>query len=236
MHLVRHSQHLGSLKHITRSIMAGTGVVKPSIRIDVTSDTVCPWCFVGKRNLEKAMDASKDKYNFEVKWHPFFLNPNADVKGVDKVEYYKKKFGKERAAAITENMTRVFQELGLSFKLGGLTGSTLDSHRLIALAGQQGLQKQNALVEELFLNYFTQEKYIGDRRVLLEAATKVGIDGAEEWLNNPNAGIEEIQHDLKQFAEGVSGVPNFLINGRQQLSGGQPPSSFLRAFELASST
>lgn len=212
------------------------GAVKPVIRIDVTSDTVCPWCFVGKRYLEKAMDASKDRYNFEVKWHPFFLNPNADTKGVDKVEYYKKKFGEERTAGIKDRLTKVFQELGLSFKLGGLTGSTLDSHRLIVLAGQQGVEKQNALVEELFLNYFTQEKYIGDRRVLLEAASKAGVVGAEDWLNDPNAGVEEIQNDLQTYAQGVSGVPNFLINGKQQLSGAQPLSSFLRVFELVSST
>lgn len=210
--------------------------MKPLIHIDVTSDTVCPWCFVGKRNLEKAMEASKNKYRFEVKWHAFFLNPNADKEGVDKLEYYKKKFGKDRAAAIVGNMTQVFQELELTFKIGGLTGSTLDSHRLIALAGHQGCDKQNALVEELFVNYFTQEKYIGDRQVLLEAAAKAQVDGAEAWLNDLNAGIDEIQQDLKQYGKGVTGVPYFVINGHQRLSGAQPPASFLRAFELASST
>ncbi|KAI5070916.1 hypothetical protein GOP47_0013167 [Adiantum capillus-veneris] len=234
MNFVRQVHRLSTIAQ--RTPMAGTRAAKPLIHIDVTSDTVCPWCFVGKRNLEKAMDASRDKYNFEVKWHPFLLNPNADTKGVGKLEYYKEKFGKERAAAIIENMTKVFQELGLNFSIGGLTGSTLDSHRLIALAGRQGYDKQNALVEELFCNYFTQEKYIGDRQVLLEAAAKVQIDGAEAWLNDSNAGIDEIQHDLEQYAKGVSGVPYFLISGQQRLSGAQPPASFLKAFELASST
>ncbi|KAH7439684.1 hypothetical protein KP509_04G072200 [Ceratopteris richardii] len=221
------------LSTFARNLMAGTLPMKPLIRVDITSDTVCPWCFVGKRNLEKAMDASKDKFAFEVWWHPFFLNPNADTKGVDKLEYYNNKFGKERAAAITERMTKVFHDLGLNFKIGGLTGSTLDSHRLIALAGQQGSEKQNMLVEELFLNYFTQEKYIGDRQILLEAGRKAQVEGAEAWLNDPNAGMEEIRQDLKQYGKGVTGVPDFLINGKQRLSGAQPPDSFLKAFELA---
>lgn len=215
--------------------MAERGPEKPVIRIDVTSDTVCPWCFVGKRYLEKAMDTSKDRYDFEVKWHPFLLNPNADTRGVDKMQHYKSKFGVERTAMIMDRLTKVFNDLGLSFKAGGLTGSTWDSHRLIVLAGQQGLDKQNALVEELFRNYFTEEKYIGDRDVLLEAASKAGVVGAEEWLNDPSSGVNEIQQDLHKYAKGVTGVPNFMINGRQKLSGAQPPESFLKVFEAASS-
>eukprot|EP00249_Psilotum_nudum_P009035 c21666_g2_i1 orf=204-629(+) len=134
--------------------------VKQLITIDVTSDTVCPWCFIGKRYLERAMDAAKDTYNFEVRWHPFLLNPNAPKAGIDKMEYYKTKFGEARAALIIDRVKKAFSDIGIDFKCGGLTGSTLDSHRLIELAGQQGLDKQNALVEELFINYFTQEKYI----------------------------------------------------------------------------
>eukprot|EP01018_Ginkgo_biloba_P003797 Gb_11183 [translate_table: standard] len=133
---------------------------KKLIIIDITSDTVCPWCFVGKRHLDKAMNASKDLYDFQVRWHPFLLNPSAPKEGIEKSIYYKQKFGEDRVKLITSRVIKAFQDVGVDSKSGGLTGNTLDSHRLIEFAAQQGLEKQNALVEELFLNFFTEEKYI----------------------------------------------------------------------------
>ncbi|KAL5208943.1 hypothetical protein ABZP36_004566 [Zizania latifolia] len=144
-----------------RFMASNTG--KKLIRIDVSSDTVCPWCFVGKKNLEKAMDQSKDKFDFEVRWHPFFLNPDAPKEGVRKSDYYRMKFGPIQFEHATARMTEMFRGLGMEYDMSGLTGNTMDSHRLIALAGHQGYDKQNALVEELFLNFFCQGKYIGDR-------------------------------------------------------------------------
>jgi predicted DsbA family dithiol-disulfide isomerase len=206
---------------------------KKLITVDITSETVCPWCFIGKRHLNKAMDASKDLYNFRVRWHPFLLNPSAPKEGIEKTVYWKQKFGDENVEPIISRVSKACQVVGIDFKSGGLTGNTLDSHRLIAFASQQGLEKQNALVEELFLNYFTQQKYIGDRKVLLEAAEKVGITGAKEWLDDPNNGLKEINEELQTYARSVTGVPHFLINGQYKLHGAQQSETFLKAFQVA---
>lgn len=106
---------------------------------------------------------------------------------------------------------RVYANEGLHYSTGGLTGNTLDSHRLIEWAGKHGADKQDALVEELFLNYFTQEKYIGDREVLVAAANKVGLTGAAEYLADPNNGRQEVL-DMVNKARGIGGVPFFVVN------------------------
>ncbi|AQK64300.1 uncharacterized protein LOC100194152 [Zea mays] len=214
-----------------KSMASDTG--KKLIQIDVSSDTVCPWCFVGKKNLEKAMEQSRDKFDFEVRWHPFFLNPDAPKEGVRKSDFYKAKFGPVQYERVISRMAEIFRGLGLEYDMSGLTGDTMDSHRLIALAGHQGYDKQNALVGELFLNYFCEGKYIGDKQVLLDAARKVGIEGAEELFQDPTKGVDEVQEELKKYSSGISGVPHFVINDKYQLSGGQPPNVFMRAFEMA---
>ncbi|KAM7506880.1 hypothetical protein LguiA_017333 [Lonicera macranthoides] len=217
---------------MAQSVSSNSG--KKLIEIDISSDTVCPWCFVGKKNLEKAVASSKDQYDFEIKWHPYFLNPSAPKEGVNKKDYYREKFG-SRSEQIHARMSQVFKGLGMEYNLSGLTGNTMDSHRLIHLAGQQGLDKQNDLVEELFLGYFTQAKYVGDREFLVESARKVGVEGAAEFLEDPNNGLKEVNDELEKYSARISGVPNFTINGKHQLSGGQPPEVFLKAFEVAAS-
>ncbi|MQM19857.1 hypothetical protein Taro_052869 [Colocasia esculenta] len=151
---------------------------KALIQIDVVSDTVCPWCFVGKKNLDKAIDMSKDRFDFEVRWHPFLLSPDAPKEGLKKSDFFRQKFGHQyeritsrmREVSISSDSgileasnMQVFQGLGYEYDLSGLWGSTLDSHRLITFAGKQGFDKQDSLVEELFINYFTEGKYINDR-------------------------------------------------------------------------
>ncbi|KAG5535232.1 hypothetical protein RHGRI_023122 [Rhododendron griersonianum] len=233
---------------------------KKLIRIDISSDTVCPWCFVGKRNLDQAIASSKDQYDFEIKWHPYLLNPSAPKEGVNKEEFYKNKFG-SRSGPIIARMTEVFRGLGLEYNISGLTGNTSDSHRLIYFAGQQGLDKQHNIVEELFLGYFTLGKYIGDRlelilvnsidlraiflaccsgiifsrEFLLECARKVGVEGAAEFLEDPSNGLKEVNEELEKYSQSITGVPYYAINGKLQLSGGQPPLVFQRAFQTASS-
>ncbi|KNA20607.1 hypothetical protein SOVF_050740 [Spinacia oleracea] len=211
---------------------AASASAKKLIRIDVSSDSVCPWCFVGKRNLDKAISASRDQFDFEIRWHPFFLNPSAPKEGVNKRDFYRQKFG-ARSEQIIGRMTDVFSGLGLEYNIDGLTGNTLDSHRLIYYAGQQGLHKQHDLVEELFLGYFTRAKYIGDREFLVESAKKVEIEGAAEFLENPENGLKEVMEELEKYSADISGVPYFVINDHEKLNGGQPPEVFLRAFKLA---
>lgn len=212
--------------------MASGSTAKKNIQIDVTIDTVCPWCFVGKKNLDKAIASSNEKYTFEIKYHPYLLNPSAPKEGVVKKDYYLNKFG-PRAVQMEARMTEIFKGLGMDYDTAGLTGNTLDSHRLIYFAGKQGLDKQYKLVEELGLGYFTQGRYIGDRSFLVESAKKVGINGAAEFLEDPNNGLKEVNEDLKKFSANVSGVPYYVINGKYTLSGGQPPETFLNAFQAA---
>ncbi|XP_022635768.1 uncharacterized protein LOC106758660 isoform X2 [Vigna radiata var. radiata] len=212
-------------------MMSGTSE-KKLVRIDVTSDTVCPWCFVGKKNLDRALAASNDKYYFEVTWHPFQLDPDAPKEGIDKREYYRRKFGSQ-SERMEARMSEVFKNVGLEYCMSGLTGNTIDSHRLIYFARQQGPEKQHLLVEELAIGYFTQGKYIGDHEFLLESAAKVGIKGAEEFLKDPNNGLKEVEEELNTISRNISGVPYYVINGKHKLSGGQIPEVFLKAFQVA---
>ncbi|PWA99723.1 thioredoxin superfamily protein [Artemisia annua] len=203
---------------------SSSDTAKKVIKIDVSSDSVCPWCFVGKKNLDKALALSKDQYDFEIKWHPFLLNPSASIEGVNKKEYYKSKFG-SRADPMHARMAEIIFVAN--------SGSSLESHRLILFAGKQGLDKQHNLVEELMNGYFTQGKFIGDRDFLLESARKVGIEGAAEYLDDPNNGLQEVKEELGKYSANISGVPHYVINGKHQLSGGQPAEVFLRAFQVA---
>ena len=167
----------------------------------------------------------------EVRWRPFFLNPQAPREGIVKRDYYVNKFGAERARSIEPMMTQRFAEVGEAFSMGGKTGATIDSHRLAMHAMKQGgADLQNRLMEELFLNYFTQEKYLGDREVLLAASAKLNLADAEQVVDDPTMYQQEVQQELAAFARNVRGVPHFIISppeGAQiQLSGAQPTETF----------
>ncbi|KNA25847.1 hypothetical protein SOVF_002820 [Spinacia oleracea] len=203
------------------------------VRIDISSDNLCPWCYVGKINLDKAIAASKHQFDFEIHWHPYFLEPCAPKEGVNKRDFYRKKFG-SRYEQIIRHTTEAYKSLGLNYNMDGLTGNTVDSHRLIYFAGKQGLDKQHDLVEELFCGYMTQGKYIGDWEFLLECAKKVGVEGAAEFLQDPNNGLKEVNDDFEKYSAHLGGVPYYVINGKHKFSGGLPPEGFLRAFEGAS--
>ncbi|XP_041002544.1 uncharacterized protein YwbO-like [Juglans microcarpa x Juglans regia] len=217
---------------MSESDSVGNNAAKKLIKIDVTSDTVCPWCFVGKRNLDKAIAASKDQYDFEIRFHPFQLDPAAPKEGINKREYYRKRFG-SRAESIQARMSEIFRSHGLECDLSGLTGNTLESHRLMYFAAEQGIDKQYKLIEELFLGYFTQGKYIGNREFLVESAKQVGIEGAAEFLEDPNNGLKEVKEEVQKHSANMTGVPYFVINGTQKLSGAQPPEVLQRAFQQA---
>ncbi|CAK0782008.1 hypothetical protein CVIRNUC_005527 [Coccomyxa viridis] len=198
------------------------------IEIDITSDTVCPWCYVGKRRLEKAIkELQGEGKEFEVRWHPFQLNPDAPAEGRNKLEYYKEKFGPDRTAVMIPMMTETFKKEGLGYTMEGLTGNTLNSHRLIAYAGEQGFDTQDRLVEKLFKAYFTQGKYINDPEVLREAAHAAGVEDYERVLSDPMHTMDQVRQELRHHTAGVTGVPHFVINGRYHLSGAQETSTFV---------
>ncbi|CAK0834263.1 unnamed protein product [Prorocentrum cordatum] len=169
------------------------------------------------------------KAEFQVTWLPYQLAPYAPGgKGVNKLELYKQKFGDAQTQQMMPRMMLVGMQDGIHFSYGGNTGNTFDSHRLIALASKQG--KQDELVEELFQNYFEQEKCISDCDVLLQAALKVGLIAAEELLNG-DANVEEVQAEIQQCEMiATRGVPQFVINGRPIAPGAQDVAEFERRF------
>lgn len=172
--------------------------------------------------------------DFDVKWIPFQLNPQAEGgAGVNKLEMYKKKFGEARVADMLPFMQQTGRGEGINFSYGGNTGNTFDSHRLISFADKQG--KQDELVEELFKNYFEEEKCISDSAVLLAAANKVGVKDAEKMLES-NAEASEVQADIMKYqqAQDISGVPFFIIDGKHRLSGAQEPETFEKIFQQIS--
>jgi predicted DsbA family dithiol-disulfide isomerase len=202
------------------------------LTIDVISDVICPWCFIGKRRLEKALSGRPAT----VRWHPFQLNPDMPREGIDRKSYRIGKFGSwERSQELDARVAAAGEDEGIAFRFDKMarTPNTLDAHRIIWLAGESGVQ--DAVVEALFLAYFTEGEDLSDRATLAEVAADAGLDRAEVYeLLASDKGIDVVQAGEEQARRlGVSGVPFFVVNGRVALSGAQPPELFRQAFEQA---
>lgn len=202
-------------------------------------DTVCPWCYVGYKKLSKAIaefSSSNPGHTFDVTWKPYYLNPDAPKVSIDKAEFYKEKFGVDRTSMIFQRLAAIGEAEGIHFKFGGRTGSTRDSHRLIQMAKEKGLQEK--VVEELFAAYFENEKDITSHATLLEAAKRAGLEEKEVkgWLKS-GAGGDLVDKEVRAAQlHGITGVPNFTINGKYEIGGAQDPKEFIKIFQgLASS-
>ena len=206
--------------------------------ISIVSDTVCPWCYVGKNRLDRAISRhtsnteGKDD-TFSITWLPFYLNPDAPKVGVDKLSYYQSRFGKERSAMMFERLAGIGREVGIDFKFGGKTGGTRDSHRLIQLAKTKDEGVQTKVVEALFQAYFEEERDITSHEVLEAAGVKAGLAAGEvkEWLADDRGGKEVDKEVAGAQRKGISGVPNFTLQGRYELGGAQDEEAFLEVFE-----
>ncbi|KAF3152940.1 hypothetical protein TWF225_005869 [Orbilia oligospora] len=202
--------------------------------IDIVSDTVCPWCYVGFKRLNKAIDIFKQRHSdatFEIKWHPYYLNPSAPKVSVDKQKVYEKKFGRDRVAMMHRRLAAVGLQDGIKFAFGGKTGNTRKSHRIIHLAGEKGVQ--NEVVEQLFISYFEDEKDITDDTVLKEAAVKGGLkpEDVDNYLTSDLGGPQVDKEVADAQLRFIQGVPHFTINGKHELGGAQEPDSFVEIFE-----
>ena len=145
--------------------------------VDVTSDVICPWCYIGKRRLERAVRELGGRHEVRVRWHPFQLNPTMPAGGMDRRAYRTAKFGSwERSQALDAQVAAAGEAEGIAFAFDriGRTPNTLDAHRLIALAGEQGVQ--DAVVEAFFRGYFTEGRDLGDRGTILDLALQAGLD------------------------------------------------------------
>jgi predicted DsbA family dithiol-disulfide isomerase len=202
----------------------------------VISDVICPWCYIGKRRLGKAVAALDGQHEVRVRWLPFQLNPAMPKEGVSRREYRTKKFGSwERSQELDARVVAVGQEEGIRFAFDRIerTPNTLDAHRLIWLADQEGIQ--DAVVEALFRAYFTDGRDISNPQTLLDVVAEAGLDrGKAEAMLNSDDGLEAIKEaDVQARRFRVEGVPYFIINGRLTLSGAQQPDAFLGAFRQA---
>jgi len=206
------------------------------ITVDVFSDVVCPWCFVGKRRLERAVKALPPGASVLVRWLPFQLNPQMPSGGMDRREYRIAKFGSWRKSQeLDARVAEVGATEGIVFAHDRMerTPNSLDAHRLIALAGQEGIQ--DAVVESIFRAYFTEGRDISRRDILLDVAGEAGLDRvrAERFLATGGDIQDELAEALKYE---VSAVPFFVINGKVGLSGARSVAEFLAAFEYAADT
>lgn len=203
-----------------------------NISVEVISDVICPWCYIGKRRLEKAIAAYGKPVT--VNWHPFQLNPAIPKEGISRREYRIAKFGSwERSMELDANIVAVGKQVGIHFDFERMerTPNTSDAHRLIWLADKMGIQ--DAVVEELFKAYFTDGRDISNQQTLFDVVAEAGLDRAKaEAMLTSNEDLLAIKKQEWRFR--VEGVPFFIVNGQIPLSGAQPPDAFLAAFEQAS--
>jgi len=206
-------------------------------RIDVISDAICPWCYIGKRQLERALDLlEKNKLRFTVAWHPFQLNPEMPAEGVDRQQYRLAKFGSaERSRQMDERITEVAAGVGIEFHLDKLTRTpnTLDAHRLIRLAGQKGVQ--DGVVEALFEGYFCDGADIGNSEVLARLGVEGGLEREDiTAMLASDGGLKEVAAaDRMARNAGIQGVPSFALQGHVLFSGAVPAEEMAPAFRRA---
>jgi predicted DsbA family dithiol-disulfide isomerase len=204
-----------------------------ALHIDIYSDVICPWCYVGKRRLEQALAQVKDRLNLRMTWRPFQLNPTMPVGGMERTVYLKAKFG---SLDIYKDMEQRLLEAGASehitfaFEKIAWTPNTFGAHRLIWYAAQQGCQ--NEMVDQLFKGYFEEGADIGSIPTLVRLAAQVGLT-AEPFLCG-DEGIAEVKADeAAGHRLGIRGVPYFVLNQEQGISGAQPVEVLAAAMEQA---
>ncbi len=195
------------------------------VRLDIISDPVCPWCYIGKTNLDRALAKAGD-HPFAVEWHPFQLNPDMPRAGMDRRAYLEAKFGgRENAAKVYAAIAEHAAAAGLAIDFGAIarTPNTIDAHRLIHWAGIE--RRQNRVVDALFAAYFVHGRDIGDHEVLCDIADSCGLDAAVIGkLLASDADVEDIRaRDAHSRKMGVTAVPTFIVAQRHAVPGAQPP-------------
>jgi len=200
------------------------------MKIDIVSDTVCPWCFIGKRRLEKALP-QRPGLEFDVRWHPFQLNPELPDAGVDRSAYLEAKFGGiESVRALQDRLAEVGRGEGIEFAFEAVTRQmpTRLSHCLIHWARAEG--RQDAVVEGLFRGHFESGKDLGDLGFLVQVAADAGLDPAEaERRLVGRLDWEAVrQEEFRYRALGVMAVPFFVLDDRLAFSGAQDPAVILQ--------
>ena len=207
--------------------------VQSHIEIDVVSDVVCPWCFIGRQRLAKALAQLPD-VEAHIRWRPFQLDPTIPAGGKDRRAYMLAKFGsEERLRQMHANIMPIGAEEGIDFDFEAITvaPNTLDAHRVIRWAAGGGAAVQDRLVGELFSRFFERGENVGDHAVLIEAARAVGMDAAiVETLLPTDADRQAVQDEVSTVSRmGVTGVPCFLLAGKYAVMGAQDVGTLAKA-------
>ncbi|MDU8912074.1 DsbA family oxidoreductase [Aestuariicoccus sp. MJ-SS9] len=195
------------------------------VTLDIFSDPICPWCYIGKSYLDRALEANPD-HPFQIRWLPFQLNPDMPAGGMDRRAYLEGKFGgKDGAVQAYLPVTQHAEKAGLKINLDAIarTPNTLDAHRLIHWAGIEG--RQTAVVSALFRAYFVDGRDIGDTEVLSDIADGAGLDASVILrLLGSDVDADQIrEQDAAAREMGITSVPTFIVAGRHAVPGAQPP-------------
>ena len=205
--------------------------------IEVASDVICPWCYIGKRRLEKALGLLDGTLEPEIRWLPFQLNPGMPSEGIPREEYRKAKFGSiERSRGLDARVAAEGEGEGIAFAFERIerTPNTVAAHQLIDLAQRQGAeaaQKQQglgtAVVSALFKAYFEEARDIGDAAVLAEIATSAGVAGWPQQADGKQ--VAQLEEDMRNL--GISAVPTFIFGRKVGVSGAHPPEALAQAIK-----
>lgn len=204
------------------------------MRVEIYSDMVCPWCFIGKRRWEKAIEIAGYANQIQVTWRPFQLNPTMPKSGMDRRTYLEAKFGgAEARREIEERLAKAGVADGIMFAFDRIerTPNTFEAHRLMWFAHQH--KKQDDLAEGLFHAYFSEARDIGDGQTLVDIAEEIGLDrDATRQFLASDQGVEVVrEEEAAGHGLGIRGVPYFVLNGTYAISGAQPPDIFVSALQ-----
>lgn len=195
------------------------------VRLDIFSDPVCPWCYIGKGNLDRALEAHAD-HPFSIEWQPFQLNPDMPAEGVDRAEWLEARFGsRQRVIDMHVQIEKIAAEAGVTMDFARMTRipNTVDAHRLIHWAGLE--EKQSPMVSALFRAYWREGRDIGEAGVLADIAAEIGLDRAmvERLLASDADRQMILDRDAHARSRGINAVPTYIIADRYVVSGAQPP-------------
>lgn len=211
---------------------------RQKIRVDVVSDVMCPWCYVGKRHLEKAIEITSE-LDVEVHWRPYQLDPTLPALGKDRQQYLLDKFGEGKASDMYQQLVETGKACGIQFRFDLIKKSpnTMNAHRLLKWAEEESSALQNALVENLFELYFIKGKNIGEPNILIKAAKDAGLifPDIEKRLAD-NTDVTAISQTIAQAQQmGVTGVPCFIVELKHAIAGAHPPDAIAQTLRQVAS-
>ena len=221
------------LRRRDTGFLARLGAVSAPLTIEVVSDVICPWCYIGKRRLGKAIAALRGEIGAEIRWLPFQLNPAMPVEGIPRAEYRVAKFGSlERSRELDARVAKEGRSEGIEFSFERMqrTPNTVAAHALVGLAQEQGLA--DPVVDALFRAYFEDAQDIGDTETLAAIAKRCGVSG----LPRRESATEVVALDEQMRGLGISAVPTFIVARKFAVSGAHPPETLIEAIRQASAS